>query len=382
MKKVSILGLHLGIGGVENAIVSLANALSDNFDVSIVVSYKVIDKPIFNINKKVRVIYLSNYKPNREELKKSLKDKNIVGVIKEAFKSIKILYSRKNLIKKYIKGSNDDIIISTRILYNGILGKYAKNGTIKIAQEHRYHDEDKKYIRKLKKSCKNLDYFMPVSKYLTNFYKEEFKYLKPKIIYGPLCIDYYPKEYHISNNKRIISIGRLSPEKGFMDLVDVFKILYDKDNSWKLDIVGDGVLKDSLKDKINSYNLNDSIILHGFRDKEYIHKLLKDESIYVMCSYEESFGLVLIEAMAFGLPCIAFDSALGAKEIINNKNGLLIKNRNIQKMANKILEIYNDKKNRKLMSEEARKVSKNYGYESFKNFWIKFLENSSKMESK
>ena len=123
MKKVSILGLHLGIGGVENAIVSLANALSDNFDVSIVVSYKVIDKPIFNINKKVRVIYLSNYKPNREELKKSLKDKNIVGVIKEAFKSIKILYSRKNLIKKYIKGSNDDIIISTKIQYNRNLGK-------------------------------------------------------------------------------------------------------------------------------------------------------------------------------------------------------------------------------------------------------------------
>ena len=45
--KVSILGLHLGIGGVEKAIASLANALSEIMEVTIVVNYKVIDKPIF-----------------------------------------------------------------------------------------------------------------------------------------------------------------------------------------------------------------------------------------------------------------------------------------------------------------------------------------------
>ena len=58
-----------------------------------------------------------------------------------------------------------------------------------------------------------------------------------------------------------------------------------------------------------------------------------------MCSKEESFGIVLIEAGSFGIPEIAFDSAQGANEIIiNNKTGYLIHNRDKYKMANKIVE--------------------------------------------
>ena len=80
-----------------------------------------------------------------------------------------------------------------------------------------------------------------------------------------------------------------------------------------------------LKSFILDNNLDDCVTLHGFKGKEDLNKLLSDASIYLMCSYTESFGIVLLEAMSFGIPCLAFDSAEGAREVIEDgKNGFLI----------------------------------------------------------
>lgn len=375
MKKISILGLHLGIGGVEKAIVSLANALSNNYDVTIVLSYKVLDKPIFNINESVKIKYLNDFKPNKSELKTATKNKKIFSIIKEGLKSLKILFLRTSKMKKYIKECDSDIIISTRILYNKILGEYAKNGVIKISQEHRHHSNDKKYIKKLKKSLKSIDYFLPVSKYLTEFYKEKFKKEKVKILYGPLCIDDIPSKKSSLTSKNIISVGRISPEKGYLDLIEVFKKIVEKDPTFILNIVGDGDEMPQLKQKINDYKLEKNVILHGYQNKDYINKLLEKSSLYLMSSYEESFGLVLLEAMSYGIPCIAFDSALGACEIINNKNGCLIKNRNITKMANEVLELFKNKKKLKRKSEEAIKTANSYNFNNFKTTWLNLIKN-------
>ena len=365
--KVSILGLHLGIGGVENAIASLANALSEELEVTIVVNYKVIDKPIFKINDKVKIIYLTNDKPNKEEFKKAIKDKKILNILKEGIKSLKILYQRKSLMKKYIKNSNDDVIISTRIIYNDILGKYGKG--IKIAQEHRYHNNDKKYIKKLEKSLKNIDYFMPVSNYLKEFYENEFK--NNKVIYGPLCLDYIPKKKSKLDTLNIVSIGRMSPEKGFLDLVEVMSYINNKNII--LNIIGDGIEMPLIKEKIKKLKLK-NIKLHGFQNKDYIHKILEKQSLYVMTSYEESFGLVLIEANSYGIPCIAFDTAKGACEIIDD-NGILIKNRDKLEMARSIEYLLENKKLLNELGQNAIETSLKYSYENYKQFWCNFIKN-------
>ena len=90
--------------------------------------------------------------------------------------------------------------------------------------------------------------------------------------------------------------------------------------------------------KVKEYSLQNNVIIHGYKDKEFINKQLSSSSIYVMASHEESFGLVLIEAQSFALPCIAFDSAKGACEIIDDKvNGYLIKDRSKKDMADKMI---------------------------------------------
>ena len=121
--------------------------------------------------------------------------------------------------------------------------------------------------------------------------------------------------------KNIISVGRLSKEKGFADLIEIFSNIESED--WTLTIVGDGDEKENLEALIKDNNLEGKVILTGFLNKEELYKLYENSSLYVMTSFEESFGLVLVEASSFGLSLIAFDSAIGAKEIIQ-ENGILV----------------------------------------------------------
>ena len=71
MKKISILGLHLNYGGVEQAIINQANCLCDKYEVELAITYKLLSKPAFNLSPKVKIKYLTNVKPNREVFKKS-----------------------------------------------------------------------------------------------------------------------------------------------------------------------------------------------------------------------------------------------------------------------------------------------------------------------
>ena len=380
INKISIIALHLGFGGVENAISSLANMLCHYYNVEIISTYKLLDKPAFELNPKIKVKYLiQNLSPNKIELKNAIKNKKIINIIKELYISIKILFLKKYLLIKKLKKINSDIIISTRTIHNKWVGKYANKNSIKIAQEHNHHNNNKKYIKKLLKSLKNINYLMPVSKELTNFYKEKLKNKNTKVIYIPHALDIFPKKISDLKNENIISVGRLSKEKGFSDLIKVFEKLYLKDNKYKLKIIGDGSEKEYLNSLILEKNLSKSIELCGFKNKEELSNLLLNSSLYLMTSYTESFGLVLLEAESYGLPIVAFDSAQGAKEIIKNgENGFLIKNRNIDEMACISHDLLNNIKLRQKLGQTGRKFSEQFKKENITKIWIDFINSISK----
>lgn len=372
--KITILALHLSAGGVEKTIATLSNILAKKYEVEIIVNYKISKVPAFEIDERVKIIYLMpNLKPNKEEFKLALKKFQILKVLKEGIKAIKILYLRRKLMINAIKNLSCDIAISTRYIHSKLLGKYGDKNIIKIAQEHN-NNGNERYVKKVVKSLKNIDYFMPVSKQLTDMYEERLKGENTKCIYIPHCLKYYPEETSKLTSKNIVSVGRLSSEKGFLDLIDIFEEVNNKNPDWHLHIAGDGAQKDEIIKKIHQKHLEDNVTV-GFKKEEELRELFLESSIYVMTSFHESFGLVLIEAESFGIPLLAFDSAKGPQEIIENgKNGFLISNRDIRQMADKVNELISNDTLRTEMGNTARKMSMAYKMENVESIWYEFIE--------
>ena len=126
------------------------------------------------------------------------------------------------------------------------------------------------------------------------------------------------KKYCLDKGKYILSVGRFVPEKGFHDLIDAFNQLYIHNNQshspasvtsgqdWKLVLVGDADHEDnyslSLKEKAAK---NKNIILTGFLTGEALQELYSHAGLFVLPSYYEGLPIVLLEAMSYGLSCIA-----------------------------------------------------------------------------
>lgn len=370
-KKITILALHMGYGGVENAIATQASMLSKKYNVEIISLYKQEYQIPFKLDDKVKVTYLLNTVSNRQEFIDNLKHFHLIKTLKEGIKSIYILLNKNSKIIKYLINSDAKIIISTRYEFSKLLNKYGRKDTLKISEQHVYDISDK-YIAKLNK-LKNIDYLMPVSKNLLDEYKGK---VHIKMQYIPLALNYYPKDDELSqvNNKNLIAIGRLDKVKGFADLITIMDILVDKDSEIKLNIFGDGPEKESLQELIKEKHLEKNIKLWGFKKYTFIKDYLKSSSLYLMTSFEESFGLVVIEAMSYGIPCIAFDSAKGVLDVINEDNGYLISNRDIELYTKTILEYFElSSKDRKKISTEARLTATKYSFDNVQKEWLKFI---------
>ena len=375
MKKVSILSLHLGYGGIEKSVSALANLLSSRYEVEIACTYKLYDAPVFELNKNIKVKYLTDIVPNHKEISAAKKSKNPFRIIKELVKGINVLRLRRKTMIRYITSTDSDVIISTRDIFDDWLGEYGPKDKLKIGWEHNHYHDNLKYAKEIIRATSKLDYLVLVSKNLEEFYSKKLIKSKCKCVFIPNIVDNLPPKCSSLTEERLVSIGRLSPEKGYMDLLEIYNKLVKNHPSWKLDIIGDGSEKEKLEEYIKDNNLSDKITLHGFRKKDYIDKVLQSSSIYLMTSYTESFGIVLIEAMSHGLPCIAFSSAEGARELIDSgRNGYLINNRNHDAYIKKVEDLMEDREIRKSIGMEGRKSIKKYSGEEVVKDWYKIIE--------
>ena len=373
VKKITILALHLGYGGIEKCISTLANSLSKNYHVEIISTYKLYEEPAFPLNGAIQVQYLlPTLKPNKIEFLTALKTGHIIKAYQELKIALKILKLKKKKMIETIQSCESDAIISTRDIHNIWLGKYGKKEAYKIGWEHNHPQGNKKYIKKIVNSVKKLDAFVVVSKELYVLYK---KYTKCPCFYIPNALEELPQNKANRMEKRLVSIGRLSSEKGYQDLIDVFALVHKKQPDWHLEIIGDGIERKAIEKKIQDYNLSNHVILHGFQNKKYINKILEQSSIYLMTSHRESFGIVLLEAFSYGLPCIAFDRAQGARELISdNWDGYLIENHDKEQMTKRICDLIKNQNRRIIMGDNGYKKAQKYQIDEIEKEWISLLE--------
>ena len=287
------------------------------------------------------------------------------------FKNIKVLFLKYIRNIRAIKKIDSKYVITTRIFHNTIINNYLiNNNYVKIATEHNYPTD--KYKQNLINSITNFDYLVVVSRQLEDIYIKE-NLRNCKCVYIPNVIDSMPITKERKEANSIISIGRLSKEKGYSDLIDVINIIKSVNKNIKLYLIGDGSERENLENKINELKLDKNIKLLGFLDFKKCSEYLSKSKIYVMSSFTESFGLVLIEAMSHKLPCIAFDSASGARELLKD-NGVLINNRNKEEMANEIINLLKDSKKYKNYSEKGYEFSKRFLLDNVKDEWINLIK--------
>lgn len=174
---------------------------------------------------------------------------------------------------------------------------------------------------------------------------------------------------------RVIAVGRLDYQKGFDRLIQAWDIVQKnrKYSDWHLDIFGQGEWHDMLQDMIRERGLSETA--HINQPTNSIGNEYAQSSLIVMTSNYEGFGMVLVEAMACGVPAIAFDCKCGPSDIIKDgENGLLVHNGNIEGLAEAMMEVMDDENYRKMLSQNARKVVATYSEETVMRKWITLFE--------
>lgn len=172
------------------------------------------------------------------------------------------------------------------------------------------------------------------------------------------------------NVKRAIAVGRLDFQKSFDRLIDAWKIVCDNCTDWILDIYGQGEWKDMLQARIDGHGIGDRCHLRGTTTN--IWQEYADSSMLVMSSHYEGLPMVMIEAMACGLPAVSFDFKCGPKDVIDNGlNGLIVKEGDIEGLANAILSLTKDQELLGNLSKQARSVKEKYSEEAVMEKWSK-----------
>lgn len=175
---------------------------------------------------------------------------------------------------------------------------------------------------------------------------------------------------------RVIAVGRLDYQKGFDRLIQAWEIVQKdaKCHNWRLDIFGQGEWRDMLQRMIEKAGLDQSAHIHP--PTSQIGNEYADSSLLVMSSNYEGFPMVMIEAMACGLPVVSFDYKCGPRDIIDNGiNGLLVSNGDIEGLAYAMIEVISDNAYRKLLSANAKRIIETYSEEAVMAKWIALFSN-------
>lgn len=195
----------------------------------------------------------------------------------------------------------------------------------------------------------------------------------PGIRVIPNAANFIAENYSDCSAKRVIAVGRLDYQKSFDRLIMAWEKVVQKRPDWRLDIFGQGEWKEMLQKMINDRGLQDVVRVNA--PTKNIGKEYSESSMLVMSSHYEGFPMVMVEAMACGLPAVSFDFKCGPKDIIKDgENGVIVPDGDIDALAEAMMKLMGDDELRKRMGEEAKKVVETYSEEKVMSKWMKLYE--------
>jgi glycosyltransferase involved in cell wall biosynthesis len=356
MKIATIAYLH-GAGGAERQIVMLSNEMAmRGHEIHMIVLNEF--KAPYPISEKVTVHDLSE------------KEKGKFGVFKRflAFREILKTIKPNITISYNLQGAYFSLLVG-----KSVCGK--------ILYSERGDPYDKEYSGLLGKvrdyTCRHVDALVFQSEGAKDFFTIG-KSQKAIVIHNSVTVP--QDEYPIAEKRdnRIVTVGRLHPQKNPHLLLDAFSKIASKYPNIQLDFYGDGEMHDELQSKINKLGLDSRVTLHPSRKD--IFDCIRTARLFVLPSDYEGMPNALMEAMSLGLPCISADCRPGgARTLIEDgKNGFIVPVRNANALADKISYLLDNPDIAERIAKEARHLGETHTNEVIFDKWNNFLKSLSK----
>lgn len=356
MKKILIyIDSMKAAGGIERVISNLVNNWVEKYSILILVKDEA--ESFYNLDARIQI----------ETIRKPLK-LNMQSRLSRIISLIKNIFISHRDLKKVIGICNPDIIYTANPVNSleiCLLGK--KYSRRLIISEHGSKFGYNGIYNLIKKFVYPRAYKISVPTTLdTKLYKEE----GLPAVFIPHLSTYKNDQKADCENKQILNVGRLTRDKQQIDLLKIWNsiVMEKKHGDWRLLIVGRGEEEPSLRKYIDENRLSDTVtIVNPNKDIAEIFKL---SSIFAFTSQYEGFGMVLLEAMSFGVPCISFNCPSGPRDIIDDGiNGYLIDNRNFEEYKTKLLDLMGNDNRRKKLGEASFIKANNWDNKEILRKW-------------
>lgn len=338
-------------GGTERTTILLANNLADrDYTVTIVSFSRSLGLiQVYPISPKVQVIFLSEQDFTVE-----------LGI----WKRFMFLFKTINKLRRCLKTMNFDIIIAQSLIANTVVffSRFSKRS---IACEHYMYNKYPKLVRFIR----NIMYrcFMKVV-VLTKNDAAKFQKHRVDAVVIPNMITFDLHKNVGVNSKKIISVGRLTKQKGFDMLLPAMVPVFKRYPDWHLFICGEGINYDMLVSLRDELSLQNNVIFSGFVkdiEKEYV-----SSDFFVMSSRFEGFPMVLLEALSCGLPIVSFDCPEGPSEMLKYGAGLLVEYKSTSQLSVSILKMIEDREFRNECARKTHYTANKYSPSIICQMWI------------
>ena len=223
-------------------------------------------------------------------------------------------------------------------------------------------DRRRHYVYQLRK----LDTTIVLCQHDAAQYRQYDPLMKPVVVYNPLTLT--PGKPAQGTSRQFLAVGRFTPRhKGFDLLIEAFHLFAKQDADWTLHIVGEGSEEQAYRQMIHRYALEQRVFLHPFTD--HIQTYYSAAQVFVLSSRWEGFGLVLVEAMAHGLPVVSSNLPTSL-EIMGNK-ALYFDVGNVEQLATRLLDA--TKADWPSWSAEAKSAVHRFSIDTIEQQWCNLL---------
>lgn len=365
---------HLNVGGVEKSLVDVLKAIDyDKYEVDLVLFEELgdyIDEIPKNVN--IKFYDLTNtYGSFIKCILKNLKPKKFKYAFMRIVFNLQRIFgaSAISLLKSFFKDLRTyDCAIAYRIGICSEFVAYVVDAKKKITWwHHGSYDYNKKQTKDIEQIYSKFDYVVSVSEGCKKMILENVNISPEKVVVIPNIIDFEDIQKKslekIEDNLfdkdfiNIVSIGRLSPEKGMINCVLSCKRLIDLGYKVKWFLIGDGAEYDNIKEEIEKNNLDKNVFLLGRKKNPYAY--LKHADIYVHPSYVESMSITVLEAMCLDKPLVVTRSIGPSEFIRDGENGLLV-DAGVDGIVNGVKKLIDDKELYNRLNHRDLNVLDNY----------------------